>query len=38
MAWIARYRQVWDARFAALDDVLEDLKRQEQARGRKQRK
>ena len=38
MAWIARYRQVWDARFAALDDVLEALKRQEQARGRKQRK
>lgn len=38
MAWIARYREVWDARFAALDDVLEDLKRQEKARGRKQRK
>lgn len=38
MAWIARYRQVWDARFAALDDVLDTLKRQEKARGRKQRK
>ena len=38
MAWIARYRQVWDARFAALDDVLETLIRQEKARGRKQRK
>ena len=38
MAWIARYRQVWDARFAALDDVLDELKRQEKARGRKQRK
>ena len=34
MAWIARYRQVWDARFAALDDVLDELKQQEQARGR----
>jgi DNA-binding transcriptional ArsR family regulator len=38
MAWIARYRQVWDARFAALDDVLDELKRQEKARGRKKRK
>ena len=38
MAWIARYRQVWDARFAALDDVLDTLKRQEKARGRNQRK
>ena len=38
MAWIARYRRVWDARFAALDDVLDELKRQEKARGRKQRK
>ncbi len=38
MAWIARYRQVWDARFAALDGVLDELKRQEKARGRKKRK
>jgi DNA-binding transcriptional ArsR family regulator len=38
MAWIARYRQVWDARFEALDGVIEALKREEQARGRKQRK
>lgn len=38
MAWIARYRQVWDARFAALDDVIDELKRQEKARGRKKRK
>jgi DNA-binding transcriptional ArsR family regulator len=28
-AWIERYRQMWDARFVALDDVLEDLKRKE---------
>ena len=38
MAWIARYRQVWDARFEALDDVLDALKRQEQTGGRKQGK
>lgn len=30
-AWITRYQQLWDARFAALDDIVEDLKRQEQA-------
>jgi len=38
MAWIARYRQVWDARFAALDGVIDELKRQEKARGRKKGK
>jgi len=38
MAWIARYRQVWDARFDALDGVIDELKRQEKARGRKKRK
>ncbi|NUO74400.1 MAG: helix-turn-helix transcriptional regulator [Lysobacter sp.] len=38
MAWLTRYRQVWDARFAALDGVIDELKRQEQARGRKQGK
>ena len=25
MEWISRYRQVWDARFAALDRVIEQL-------------
>src|ERR1700753_3081569 len=25
-AWIAKYRQVWDARFDALDRVVEELK------------
>src|SRR3954470_20424742 len=25
-AWLERYRQLWAARFAALDDVLEELK------------
>ena len=38
MEWIARYRQVWDARFEALDSVIDELKRQEKARGRKKRK
>jgi len=38
MAWIARYRQVWDARFEALDGVIDELKRQEKARGRKKRR
>ena len=38
MAWIARYRQVWDTRFDALDRVIGELKRQETARGRKKRK
>lgn len=27
-AWIDRYRQLWDARFDELDNVVEDLKRQ----------
>ncbi len=31
LAWIERYRQVWASRFEALDDVLDDLKRKEQA-------
>ena len=35
MEWIAHYRQVWDARFEALDGVIDELKRQEKARGRK---
>jgi len=37
MAWIARYRQVWDARFDALDRVVEELKRKEKLNGRKRR-
>jgi DNA-binding transcriptional ArsR family regulator len=28
-AWIERYRQLWAARFDALDSVVEDLKRRE---------
>jgi DNA-binding transcriptional ArsR family regulator len=33
-AWIERYRQLWDARFDALDEVVEELKRKEMADGR----
>ena len=29
--WIADHRQSWSARFAALDDVLEELTRKEQS-------
>lgn len=38
LAWIARYRQVWDARFDALDVVIDELKREEEARGRRKRR
>jgi DNA-binding transcriptional ArsR family regulator len=27
--WIQRYQQLWGARFAALDDVVEELRRRE---------
>jgi DNA-binding transcriptional ArsR family regulator len=27
--WIERYHQLWDARFSALDDVLEDLRHED---------
>ncbi len=36
-AWIEKYRQLWAARFDALDDVIEELKRKEKADGRKKR-
>ena len=36
-AWIERYRQTWGARFAELDDVVEDLKLRERPDGRKKR-
>lgn len=28
-AWIERYRQLWEARFEALDTLIEELKRKE---------
>ena len=31
--WIERYQQLWDARFSALDDVVEELQRKEQMDG-----
>jgi hypothetical protein len=35
MAWIGRYRQLWDARFDELDMLVEELKRKEKVDGRK---
>ena len=34
-AWIERYQQLWEARFNALDEVVEDLKRKEKIDGHK---
>jgi DNA-binding transcriptional ArsR family regulator len=34
-AWLERYRLLWDARFEGLDDVLEELKREEKTRDHK---
>jgi DNA-binding transcriptional ArsR family regulator len=36
--WIERHRQLWSARFDELDKVVEELKRKEQADGRKKRR
>ena len=36
-AWIERYRQLWAARFDELDNVIEELKRNETLSGRKKR-
>jgi DNA-binding transcriptional ArsR family regulator len=38
MAWIERFRQLWDARFDELDNIVEDLKRKEKVNERKKRK
>ena len=32
--WIERYRQLWDARFDELDNVVEELKQKEKINGR----
>jgi DNA-binding transcriptional ArsR family regulator len=37
-AWIDRYRKLWDARFDALDVVVEELTRKEKIDARKKRK
>jgi DNA-binding transcriptional ArsR family regulator len=36
-AWIERYRQLWNARFDEMDEVVEELKRKEKIDGRKKR-
>jgi len=35
--WIERYRQLWDARFDELDEVVEELKRKERVDGRRKK-
>lgn len=37
-AWIERHRQLWAARFDALDEVVEELKQKEKAHGRRKRR
>jgi DNA-binding transcriptional ArsR family regulator len=37
-AWMERHRRLWEARFAELDGVVEELKRKEKADGRKKRR
>lgn len=37
-AWIDQYHQLWDARFRALDDVVEELKQKEKSDERKQQR
>ena len=37
-AWIERYRQLWDARFDELEQVVDTLKRKEQGHGDQERK
>jgi DNA-binding transcriptional ArsR family regulator len=36
-AWLERYRQLWHARFARLDAIVERLKQKETADGRNER-
>ena len=37
VAWLERYRQLWAARFDALDEVIRDLQQEEKADGRRKR-
>ena len=37
-AWIETYRQLWDARFDGLVEVVEEVKRKERVDGRKRRR
>lgn len=34
-AWLEQYRQLWDARFDELDQIVEELKQKEQSDGHK---
>jgi DNA-binding transcriptional ArsR family regulator len=34
-AWIERYRQLWDARFDELDQIVDELKREKTVDGRR---
>ena len=36
-SWIERYRRLWAARFDALDEIVEELKRKEKVDGRRKR-
>ncbi|HTQ15555.1 MAG TPA: metalloregulator ArsR/SmtB family transcription factor [Rhizomicrobium sp.] len=36
-AWLDAYRRMWAGRFAALDDVIAELKRKEKTDGRKRK-
>ena len=38
MAWLERYRQLWDERFDELDKVVEELTQRERSNERKNRK
>lgn len=35
MAWLEKYRRLWEARFAALDEIVEELTLKEKSDGRK---
>lgn len=37
-AWIERHRELWSARFDALDEIVEDLKNKEKAHARNKRR
>lgn len=34
-AWIEEYHRLWEARFTALDEIIEELRQKEQSDGRK---
>jgi DNA-binding transcriptional ArsR family regulator len=36
--WIERYRQLWDARFNELDQIIEELNRKEMTDARRKRR